>query len=170
MWTPNYYSYTTCIHLWDQWNRMWYFKGRNFRGEKLSRADKFAKFLYFARINFREWTNRKNVEGINFREWMNRKNFVGINFREPEKSCLFRGDKLSRARKISFISQELTFANPEILICFAAMGWKIPQLPTVVWNGALFWFTQFFFISNSVARQLSLRNGRVKKKSRKFAN
>ena len=31
-----------------------YFRSRNFREQKLSRAEKFAKFLYFASINFRE--------------------------------------------------------------------------------------------------------------------
>ena len=46
------------------------FKGRNFRGGKLSRAEQFAR--------------------INFRKWMNRKHFAWINLRKPEKSCFFR--------------------------------------------------------------------------------
>ena len=33
---------------------MIYFRSRNFREQKLSRAEKFAKFLHFASINFRE--------------------------------------------------------------------------------------------------------------------
>ena len=66
------------------------FAERNFR-------EQFAKKNYFARINFREWTTKKNLA------W--------TNFREPEKSCFFREDKLSRAQKILFILQELTFPN-----------------------------------------------------------
>ena len=33
--------------------------------------------LFFARINFREWMNRKNFAGINFCEWGGKKYFAG---------------------------------------------------------------------------------------------
>ena len=49
-------------------NLLEYFKGRNFRGKKLSRMDKFAKFLHFARINFREWSSLTYFAVINFHE------------------------------------------------------------------------------------------------------
>ena len=37
----------------EQINNLTYFKGRNFRGKKLSRFRKTAKYLHFAGINFR---------------------------------------------------------------------------------------------------------------------
>ena len=46
---------------------IYYFNGRNFRGKKLSRFRKTAKYLHFAGINFRGWRLMKNFAGINFR-------------------------------------------------------------------------------------------------------
>ena len=45
-----------------------YFKGRNFRGKKLSRLGPTAKFLHFAGRNFRGWPILENFAGRNFRE------------------------------------------------------------------------------------------------------
>jgi len=42
-----------CVPGLKQSSKM-YFKGRNFRGKRLSRIEKFAKILHFAGINFRE--------------------------------------------------------------------------------------------------------------------
>ena len=54
-----------------------YFKGRNFRGKKLSRFRKTAKFLHFAGINFRGWRLMKIFAGINFRGEPLSKDFPG---------------------------------------------------------------------------------------------
>ena len=53
-----------------------YFRCTNFREEKLSRRQKFAKFLHFAWINFREWSDFINFARINFREWLNLKHYI----------------------------------------------------------------------------------------------
>ena len=47
-------------------------------GKKIAKIRELA-FLnfFFARINFREWMNRKNFAGINFREWGGKKYFAG---------------------------------------------------------------------------------------------
>ena len=50
-----------------------YFRCTNFREEKLLRRQKFGKFLHFAWINFREWSNFINFARINFCEWLNLK-------------------------------------------------------------------------------------------------
>ena len=55
-----------------------YFKGRNFRGKKLSRFRKTAKYLHFAGINFRGRRLMKNFAGINFRGEPLSKDFPGI--------------------------------------------------------------------------------------------
>ena len=57
---------------------IYYFKGRNFRGKKLSRYRKTAKYLHFAGINFRGWRLMKNFAGINFRGEPLSKDFTGI--------------------------------------------------------------------------------------------
>ena len=44
-----------------------YFKGRNFRGQKLSRVSKIAKFREF---KFREFHSMKKIYGKNFRDFM----------------------------------------------------------------------------------------------------
>ena len=55
-----------------------YFKGRNFRGKKLSRFRKTVKYLHFEGINFRGWRLMKNFAGINFRGEPLSKDFPGI--------------------------------------------------------------------------------------------
>ena len=55
-----------------------YLKGRNFRGKKLSRFRKTAKYLHFAGINFRGWRLTKNFAGLNFRGEPLSKDFMGI--------------------------------------------------------------------------------------------
>ena len=77
-----------------------YFRGRNFREQKLLRMEKFAKFSLFANINFREWAILKNFANINFRESMVVKDFASIKFRESLKVSLKVG--LSPSKKILF--------------------------------------------------------------------
>ena len=62
---------------------MTYFKGRNFREQKLSRTNFFAKFLHLANINFREKAMLENFADISFREKAILENVSDINFREP---------------------------------------------------------------------------------------
>ena len=81
--------------------------GRNFREKKLSRVKKFAKFLYFAAINFREWVDMKYFTGINFREWVDMKYFAGKNFREWIDTKYF--------------TRVLTFATQENFVYFAGI-------------------------------------------------
>ena len=54
------------------------FAGRNFRGKKLSRFRKTAKYLHFVGINFRGGSLVKNFAGINFRGEPLSKDFTGI--------------------------------------------------------------------------------------------
>ena len=46
--------------------------------EKIRENSRISIFdFFFARINFREWMNRKNFAGINFREWGGKEYFAG---------------------------------------------------------------------------------------------
>ena len=66
------------IKLLHWFYRFIYFKGRNFRGKKLSRFRKTAKYLHFAGINFRGWRLMKNFAWINFSGEPLSKDFPGI--------------------------------------------------------------------------------------------
>ena len=70
---PKYGTMLECSIILD------YFKGRNFRGQKLSRGSKIAKFREF---KFREFHVMKKIHGKNFRDFWKPSSLDGNNFRE----------------------------------------------------------------------------------------
>ena len=102
-----------------------YFKGRNFRGKKLSRMDEFAKFLHFARINFRELSFLECFTGINFREsgflWFA---FFDLTYRHLAVLCF-----LSYASSIWRRQEDKTMLIPIMIFCsFTPKTWKISRI------------------------------------------
>ena len=72
---------------WWTWNRFWisYFRGRNFRKQKLLRDQKITKFLTKTFVNSNFWDE-----------------FRGKHFRENQKTLYLLGKKLSQMATISF--------------------------------------------------------------------